>query len=272
MVRHRAPSAVGRIRPLESESGTLHHTGEIQARGILFMIDGHRSTIVWCSLVALLIGGCVGAPEVRSVYEDPRTSVRLQEDLESSPPHSHPVSLSPVQMARVLAGVRVVEERYAVHELVAGSAPALAAFSAEEIRVLAPALSRAFSMAKPNELVTFYRRVTNDAVGLAYTSGGLFLHGGHLYIVLANYRQPPSDVMRRGIPAYEMDPIDDPLLSLLRGKYAISFDPQVAEVHPVTGDWVWSYPDPGKVVIVDAVLATNAARETGSATRPPTKK
>lgn len=235
------------------------------------MREGKGSTIIWLPLAALLFGGCVGAPEVRSVYEDPLTSVRLQEDRESSPPHSHPASLSPVQIARVLAGIRVVKERYAVHELVAGSAPALAAFSGEEIRALAPALSRAFGMAKPNELVTFYRRSTSDAVGLAYTSGGLFLHDGHLYLVLANYRQLPSDTMRNIIPAYEMDPIDDPLRSLLRAQYAISFVPQVAEVHPVRGGWTWPYPDPAKVVIVDAVLATSAERESEGATRQPTK-
>lgn len=221
-----------------------------------------RASTLWALLIPLIAVGCVGAPEVRSVYENIRTSVRLQEDREAGAGHNHPIALSPVDVARLLGGVRVVEQRYALHELVAGSAPAEAAFNSEEIRALAPAVSQALSIARPNELVTFYRRYTSEAVGLAYTSGGLFIHNDHLYLVLANYRQPPSDVMRRGIPAYERDPIDDPLLSLLRGQFSIFFVPQEAEVHLAEGSWTWFYPEPGKVVVVDTVLATRASRET----------
>lgn len=220
----------------------------------------YRVLIFMYCLLATLIMGCVGAPEVRSVHEDSRNSVRLQEDRGGGTGHSHPAILSPSEIAQVLSGVRVVGHRYALHAVLAGSAPALSAFNAEEIRDLAPALSRALGLAKPNELVTFYRRYNSDAVGLAYTTGGLFLHDGRLYIVLANYRQPPSDAMRSIIPAYEMDPIDDPLRSLVRGEYAILFLPGEAEVHPAKGDWTWSYPDPGKVVIVDRILATSPAR------------
>jgi hypothetical protein len=212
-------------------------------------------------LITLLFIGCTGGPEVRAVYDDNRTSVRLQTDREAGTGHSHPATISPEDMARILGGLRVVEQRYAVHELLAGSAPALAAFNMDEIRALAPLLSQALSMAKPEEIVTFYRRYTSDAVGLAYTTGGLFVRDGNIHFVLANYRQPPSDVMRRGIPAYEMDPIDDPLRSLLRGKYEIMFLPQEAEVHPAKGDWTWPYDDPGKVVIINAVLATASHRE-----------
>jgi len=222
------------------------------------------SMVLWWVSMTLAGAGCVGAPEVRPVYQDNRTSVRLQTDIEAGKGHSHPTTVSPVEMARILAGVRVVEQRYAVQELLASQTPVLAAFNSDEIRVLAPALSEALGTAKPGELVTFYRQYSSDAVGLAYTTGGLFLHGDRLYFVLANYRQAPSDVMRRGIPAYERDPIDDPLLSLLRGRYAVLFIPEEAEVHPAKGDWTWSYPDPGKVVIVDRVLGTRRAWDPGA--------
>lgn len=219
---------------------------------------------LWTPLLLLITASCVGAPEVRSIYEDVRTSVRLQEDREAGAGHSHPTRLSPLEVAKLLGGVRVVDERYALHELIAGSAPAEAAFNLEEIRALAPAISKALSIARPNELVTFYRRYTSEAVALAYTSGGLFARDGHLYVVLANYRQPPSDVMRRGIPDYERDPIDDPLLSLLRGQFSIFFSPQEAEVHLAKNDWTWFYPEPGKVIVIDTVLATHTSREAQS--------
>ncbi|WP_455245033.1 hypothetical protein [Petrachloros mirabilis] len=221
-------------------------------------------------LLSFLLIGCAGSVKVRSLYEDNRTSVRLQTDREAGTGHSHPSALSPGDMARILGGVLVVEQRYAMHELLSGSAPALAAFSADEIRVLAPLLSQALSKATPREIVTFYRRYTSDAVGLAYTTGGLFVHDGNIHFVLANYRQSPSDVMRRGIPAYEMDPIDDPLQSLLRGKYEIMFQPEEAEVHPAKGNWTWPYADPGKVVVINAVLATSRShdRETQNSASP----
>lgn len=215
-------------------------------------------------LLIVLLVGCAGGVNVRSLYEDNRTSVRLQTDREAGTGHGHPSTVAPGDMARILGGVRVVEHRYAVHELLAGSAPALAAFNIDEIRILAPLLSQALSKATPHEIVTFYRRYASDSVGLAYTTGGFFLRDGNLYFVLANYRQPPSDVMRRGIPAYEMDPIDNPLQSLLRGKYEIMFQPQEAEVHSTKGDWTWPYDEPGKVVIINVVLATSPPRGEGA--------
>lgn len=208
-------------------------------------------------LLILLLIGCAGGVNVRSLYEDNRTSVRLQTDREAGTGHSHPAAVAPGDMARILGGLRAVEHRYAVHELLAGSAPALAAFNMDEIRALAPLLSQALRKATPYEIVTFYRRYTSDSVGLAYTTGGLFIRDGNLYFVLANYRQPPSDVMRRGIPAYEMDPIDNPLQALLRGTYEIMFQPQEAEVYSIKGDWTWPYDEPGKVVIINVVLATS---------------
>lgn len=212
-------------------------------------------------LFSFLLIGCADGVKVRSLHEDNRTSIRLQTDREVGTGHNHPTTISPGDMARILGGLHVVEQRYTVHELLAGSAPELAAFNTDEVRVLAPLLSQALSKATPREIVTFYRRYTSDAVGLAYTTGGLFVHDGNIHFVLANYRQPPSDVMRRGIPAYEMDPIEDPLQSLLRGKYEIMFQPQEAEVHPAKGDWTWPYSDPGKVVIINVVLATSSHRE-----------
>lgn len=224
----------------------------MKARSLLMILS--------CSLMTLMDLGCASSPGGRPVYEDNWTSVRLQEDREAGTGHNHPATFSPGAIAKLLEGLHVVEQRYAVHEMLAGAAPPLPAFTAEDIRLLAPAISQALGVAQPGELVTFYRRYANTAVGLAYTTGGLFLHDDRFYLVLANHRQPPSDAMRQGIPAYEWDPINAPLLSLLRGKYAISFVPPEAEVHPAQNDWTWSYPDPGKVIVVNAILATRPLR------------
>jgi hypothetical protein len=96
--------------------------------------------------------------------------------------------------------------------------------------------------------------VSDASTGLAYTTGGLFLRDDSLYFILANYRQLPSDTMALGIPAHEIDPVDDPLLPLRRAGYSVSFVPREAEVHPIEGQWTWRFPDPGKVVIVNPAL------------------
>jgi hypothetical protein len=109
-------------------------------------------------------------------------------------------------------------------------------------------------MAKPEEVATFYRRISDQSTGLAFTTGGMFLRGDELYFVLANYRQGPADAMAMGIPAYEIDPVDDPLLPLRRAGYRVSFVPEEAEVRQVDGSSTWTYVDPAKVVVINTSL------------------
>lgn len=187
--------------------------------------------------------------------------IELRVDPQAGIGHSHPATLTIEHMTHILSGIRVQKERDAVHRLLAGEAEAGSAFNAEEVWALAPHLVTALAEAKPGELVTFYRRFSNGSTGLAYTTGGLFMRVKYLYVILANYRQLPSDAMSLGIPAYEIDPVDDPLLPLRRGGYSVSFVPQEAEVHPVKGQWQWNFPDPGKVVIIDpALLRSNSPK------------
>ena len=122
------------------------------------------------------------------------------------------------------------------------------------VEKVGPGLYR-LAAAKPDELVTFYRRISDASTGLAYTTGGLFKRGDYLYLVLANCRQEPADAMSRITPGYEIDPIDEPLLPLRRAGYTVSFVPSEAEVHAVEGQWRWNFPDPRKIVIVDLILA-----------------
>jgi hypothetical protein len=142
-----------------------------------------------------------------------------------------------------------------VHRLFSGEADLQAAFKGDEAWNLAPHLVKAFEAAKPDELVTFYQRISDSSTGLAYTSGGLFKRGDVIYFILANCRQGPADTMSTVVPAHEIDPVDEPLLSLRRAGYSVSFMPNEAEVHPTEGQWQWKFPDPGKIVIVDTTLA-----------------
>lgn len=208
--------------------------------------------LVSCTL--LILQACASTPPPRTVYQDVRTAIQLHKDPQAGTGHSHPANLQVEQMVRILSGIRIQKERQAVHRMLAGEADTVAAFTVAEALTLAPHFIRALSTAKPDELVTFYRRISDASTSLAYTTGGLFMRDGHLYLVLANYRQSPSDAMSLGIPAYEIDPYDTPLLSLKRAGYTVTFLPREAEVHPLKDQWTWNFPDQGKLVVIDPAL------------------
>jgi hypothetical protein len=211
--------------------------------------------IVCLVILSPTLAACALSQNAHVVYEDGRTVVRLQVDRQAGAGHSHPARLTIEQAAKLLLGVRVTKDRYAAHRLFAGEADSQAAFKGEEALALAPHVAKALASAKPEELVTFYRRISDASTGLAYTTGGLFKRGDYLYLVLANCRQEPADTMSRITPGYEIDPIDEPLLPLRRAGYTVSFMPSEAEVHTVEGQWRWNFPDPRKMVIVDLTLA-----------------
>ncbi|TKB81865.1 MAG: hypothetical protein E8D44_13365 [Nitrospira sp.] len=202
-------------------------------------------------LVASLLSGCATGPLPRTVYTDPATIVRIQFDSKAGQGHGHPATVSPDAIRHVLQGVRVQSRNSFVPSILTGEASLGAAFSKEEQDFLGPHLSQALAEAKPDELVTFYRRISTSAVGLAITSGGLFVHGRHLYVILANNRTKPSEGMSQSIVA-EIDPVDSPLLPISRTAFHATFEPATAIV-PEDERWVWPYIDQGRVVVIDLV-------------------
>ncbi|ALA58535.1 hypothetical protein [Nitrospira moscoviensis] len=211
-------------------------------------------------LLLSLLAGCASAPAPRTVHQDSRTVVQLRIDQRAKSGHSHPAGLTRDQMVAILSGVRVRSDREAIHRLFSGEAEERPAFTSEEVWALAAPIAKALAQAKPDELVTFYRRVSDQTVGLAFTTGGIFVRGDEVYVILANSRQIPADAMALGIPAYEMDPVDDPLLPLRRAGYTVGFVPKEAEVHGVPGTWTWEYSDPGKVVVINTALLPRPSR------------
>jgi hypothetical protein len=201
--------------------------------------------------VSLLIG-CTTAPPPRAVYHDPTTALAIQQDSKAGPGHNHPAQISPEVIQQILDGVRIQSRKaFLVPSLITGGPQFASAFSKDEQTTLAPHLSRALAEAKPEELVTFYRRVSTPTIGLAITSGGLFVHDKYLYVILANARTLPSESMREGL-TYEIDPVDNPLLPISRTSFRATFVPATSMV-PEDEHWVWPYIDQGRVVVIDLV-------------------
>lgn len=202
-------------------------------------------------LMVSFLNACTMGPPPRAVYQDPATIIRIQFDGKAGSGHSHPATLTPDVIRHVLNGIRVRSRSSFVPSIITGEASLSPAFSTDEQAVLGPHLSQALAEAKPDELVTFYRRVSTPAVGLAITSGGLFVHGRHLYVILANARTLPSEGMSQSIVS-EIDPVDSPLLPISRSGFRASFAPATTMV-PEDERWLWPYIDQGRVVVIDLV-------------------
>ena len=208
-----------------------------------------RALLCCLTMTFTLQGGCSTAPPPRTSYQDPVTSIRLYIDEQAGTGHTHPGNVSADQMAQVLNGIRVVPRSGYISSLITGQPQATSAFSSSEIQVLAPRLSRALAQATPQELATFYRRFTDASVGLGITSGGMFVQGSHLFVILANNRTLPTEGMNQNMVT-NFDPIDSPLIPISRTSFRVEFTPSNAVV-PRDQRSPWAYIDEGRILAID---------------------
>ncbi|MEX5214400.1 MAG: hypothetical protein NW703_09590 [Nitrospiraceae bacterium] len=226
--------------------------------------DSRLRLITLSFLLALV--GCSGPPPSRTLYHDQTTLIRLQVDDRTPLGHTHPAQLGEDEITEVLRGIRVIARKGMAWSLVAGAPQANPAFSPGEIRALAQKLSRALAQAKPEELVTFYHRVSDANLGLGITSGGLFVKDTHLYIVLANNRTMPSEAMNLNWN-YEIDPVDSPLHPISRSSFRVAFVPATAAVP--SDEWQdWPFIDPGRIVVIDLPQLARDLMSPSAARRP----
>lgn len=200
---------------------------------------------------ALLLSGCASEQPPRLVLHDDTTAIGIRADNRSGPGHSHPAHIRPNVIQYILEGVRIQSRKSVLPSILTGDAPLVPAFSKDEPSFLASYLGQALADARPHELVSFYRRNSRSSVGLAITSGGLFVHGNHLYLVISNSRTLPSEGMSQSVMS-EIDPIENPLLPISRMSFRATFVPGTSVV-PEDERWEWPYIDPGRVVVIDLV-------------------
>lgn len=166
--------------------------------------SGLRFLLLLTVMVIALINGCA-IPQVpsRIVYEDPVNFVRLETDktvLPEWPPghFSHPASLGKEVMRAVLSGLRIQEHRILPQQWIQGVAPIVPAFDNEEVEWLSEQLAEGLAQARYNERVTFYLSEPLTFFRRMVTSGGLYVRGNELHILLGNWK------IIYGIPAYGM--------------------------------------------------------------------
>lgn len=186
------------------------------------------SRIFLLVILAFIGAGLIGACGPRqfttiTIYDKPAAYVRLEFDrrVKKGSEHSHPISLTNEQVAAVLGGVRIKEH----HVFARGDI--VPAFTDKDIAFFAPLLALALSKATPEEIVTFYA-TRYSAIEREVTSGGIFVQGDVLHLILANYWSP---TYRRGniVVADTQDDRLTPMESLTTYGGHPDFEPQSAK-------------------------------------------
>ena len=139
------------------------------------------------SLFLLSTGGCLSGPDVTGIiHESGSGSVFLEEMPRLAREASHPVSVEPSTLARVLQGVQVREQLRGVFPAGTDEPATAPAFSEDDIGFLAPLLSRALGSAGRSDHVSF-RVLHSRGSRPLVTAGTLYAHGPFLYLTLTHF-------------------------------------------------------------------------------------
>jgi hypothetical protein len=144
-------------------------------------------TRLFAGILVLLCAGCAG-PTIasRTIGGEATWFVRLDTFMDSRSTadlrFDHPAQFSDAELAAILRQVQV-QERVGLLERKPFPQPL---FSPGEIKQLIPGLQKALRTARPTEWAVFYSAFPAGSVQ-EVTSGGLFVKGNRLHVVVANH-------------------------------------------------------------------------------------
>lgn len=162
-----------------------------------------KEVLIAVLFVVLSLTGCTNTQTFsRKVFEDPVLMVRLDSPLfpreEKTQPYSHPIEFTPQDLSRLLQSIKIQKEVSLVDYYVfrRDNSP-FAPFPPEMANLLAPHLRTALAKAQAEEMVVFViTRSREDHIPLL-TSGGLFVQGTQLSVILANVDRPAASEKKR---------------------------------------------------------------------------
>jgi Short C-terminal domain len=131
-----------------------------------------------------------------SVQEDPNHFIRIEgrygdERRERFTRFEHPLTLTAGQWERILTSIQV-QSRKDTFLFTTAKNPPEPAFSAEQVAYFSQGLQQAFNRAHPDEFVVFGINQIRSPPLTEITTGGWFVEGQRLHLVLANYRHSVS--------------------------------------------------------------------------------
>lgn len=152
------------------------------------------SKAVFACVLLLVAAGCAGPSIVtREVHRETSWFVRLDTYADAKTAaglsYEHPVNWSEADLTAILRSLLIQEHLGLLDQKMSPKV----LLAPEEIRQLAPHLQAAFRTAKPAEWVVFYLESSKSLI-TEVTSGGFFVKGGTLHVVVANHREwlPPG--------------------------------------------------------------------------------
>ena len=146
--------------------------------------------------MAVLLSGCTSSPTFsRTVFQDPILMVRLDSPLfpgeTKAEPYSHPIEFPTQALAMMLESIKIKKEVSLLgYYVFRQETDPKSVFPPDIAELLAPQIKAAFAKAQPEEKVIFFvNQPREDGIPLI-TSGGLFVRGTQLSVVLANVNRP----------------------------------------------------------------------------------
>lgn len=139
-------------------------------------------------VAGIFIGGCETSPfQTLMIFDSPNRVVALQvmPDAYGGKGYDHPVTMTGEEMAGMLRGLRI--EQGLLGSLDSAQGGGHPAFSDGEVTFFAPLFVKGLSQATPEELVSFFETAEISSEYQGTTSGGLFVAGGVLHVILSNY-------------------------------------------------------------------------------------
>lgn len=171
--------------------GSLAHTCSRETRWLAAV------SLAACVVEAVALSSC-SQPYLfmRTINEEENRYVRFQarygEGQDSvALKFAHPVVLGEAEWGHLLANV-MIQEQKKFFPLGAGQPVPRPAFDQDERRYLAKHLAEGFQKARPDEWVVFYLSRPRESGVVEIDSGGFFIEGERLHLIVANYRQPVS--------------------------------------------------------------------------------
>ena len=152
----------------------------------------HRRLFGLCLFLLIAVSGCETNPKFLTVtiYDSPQQVVRLQaiSDANNGEGFSHPLDLSTEHMEQILRGLYVEIDNATLPLFNLGNQPVRRrAFSDREVAFFAPLFVQGLRQATPEEVVTFFETTEISSLHRLTTSGGLFVSGNNLHVLMSNH-------------------------------------------------------------------------------------
>ncbi|MDN5940342.1 MAG: SHOCT domain-containing protein [Nitrospira sp.] len=154
-------------------------------------------SLAWFALGTLALSSC-SQPYLfmRTINEEENRYVRFQARYGDGQDgvalkFAHPVVLSESEWGHLLSNI-IVQERKKFLALGARQPVPRSAFDESEQRYLAKHLAEGFQKARPDEWVVFFLSRPREPGVVEIDSGGFFIEGERLHLIVANYCQPVS--------------------------------------------------------------------------------